>query len=191
MNQHWSFASIQFLHDGIEEGVAGPFVAGTRIDSDAVALQRVVGVFDFFQASIDVGERQSREQAQPLGIGLHTLCAEIVACPDQGAGFWRTRIELFALHGQRKQRSADVEFVHRFERHLGRPFRIAYGSGNWRPEMMMNVDAPAFRRQRPDGGVVIPAAVLRHSKSGRGASFDKSSTGNAGHIHSFIKERGL
>jgi hypothetical protein len=48
---------------------------------------------------------------------------------------------------------------------------------------MMNIDAAAFRRQRLNGRVVVPAAVLRHRECGSGSGFDECSS-----IHNVSKK---
>ena len=61
-------APVQLLPHRLEIRVARPpsFVV-VGVDADGVDFQRVVGVFDFFQRALEVGQRHAAHQPELLG----------------------------------------------------------------------------------------------------------------------------
>src|SRR6202789_488943 len=57
-------ASLQFLHDGVEGGVAEPLVVIAREQSHSIRLQYIERVLDFAKAAVRVGKRYGRKHAK-------------------------------------------------------------------------------------------------------------------------------
>ena len=117
-------AAVELLVDRRERGIAEILAVIAREHSQAVALQRVEGVFDFLEAALDVERRDGREQAEAARMLLHELRAVFVDGAAQ-----RARLRRVAIPGAgldlRQHGGRDSALVHLFERHLRRPFRCA------------------------------------------------------------------
>ena len=67
-------SAVKFLPHRFELGVAEPLVAVACHATDAINFERIKGIGDFFQALIDVREREHGERAKPaLVIALELL----------------------------------------------------------------------------------------------------------------------
>ena len=68
-------AALQFVEDGIERRVAEVDAAVVGEQDDAVGAERVEGAVEFGERAVDVGQRQRREEAEPVRDGRATICA--------------------------------------------------------------------------------------------------------------------
>ena len=74
-------AAIQLLPQRREGRIAEPELVVARLDADAVGLQRIERVFGLFEAAIDIGQRQRREQAETAGMILAEALHIVVPLP--------------------------------------------------------------------------------------------------------------
>src|ERR1700730_2140702 len=61
-------AAVELFVYGREDRIAGPLIAVTRPQADAVGLERVEGIFDLAQTSVCVGQRDRRKMSETPGI---------------------------------------------------------------------------------------------------------------------------
>jgi hypothetical protein len=81
------FAAVQFVEDRLEGGIAQIAIAIARQQPDAIGFQGVESVLDFFEAVVDGGHRQKREQAEATLVIRSHLCAVLVHLAREAAGF--------------------------------------------------------------------------------------------------------
>ena len=96
-----AFRRLSSSCKGVKNGSPGHLSLMLLYICDAVGLQRVESVFDFFQARGDVGHRQSDEQAKSARIGLNHLRAVVIALPYERDCLWRPVVELICTPGLR------------------------------------------------------------------------------------------
>ena len=151
------FAAVQFVEDRREGRVTQIFRPVAGEEADAIGLERIEGVFDFFQAAVDVGDGQHGEQAEASFVRSdHFRGGVLVQLARDLAGFFGVS-EVDAGGGGREHRGGDAALVHRIEILRGRVVFPDVESGHWahgvfareqrqvirRDEMLMNVQDAA------------------------------------------------
>src|SRR5437016_1980276 len=117
-----SVAPAKLLPDRLELRIARPMaLVVVRVDADAVALQRVVGILDFLQRTFDIGKRYRSEQPESLRIILHAFRAEFVDGVRCSAALRRVVVNHVAHLCQGKNRDGDAELIHLLDGLLHRP----------------------------------------------------------------------
>ena len=157
MDVDHSVAPVEFLHHRTVSRIAEPGVSIARKKTDAVGLERVVGVSDFLQCGVNVGQGHGGEEAEPVRVILHQLRCVFVACPGD-ASCDRLVAEPQARIRDGNHRSSDASSIHvldRFRRSPGcvrclqeRP-SLDLGHPYLWSEMMMDVDAVGLGRSSP------------------------------------------
>src|SRR5437868_2244641 len=158
--------AAKLLPDRLELRIAGPVsLVVVRVDADAIALQRVVGILDFLQRTFDIGKRYRSEQPESLRIILHAFRAEFVDRARCSAALWSVVVNHVAHLCERKNGDGDAELIHLLDGLLHRPgaaaaTTLSSSTSSTAPTtstktearwlmVMMDIDQAAFR-----GGLV-------------------------------------
>src|SRR5262249_29876612 len=127
-------SSIQFFPDRSEFRISKPQLAVLCRDAEAVSLQHISGVFDFFEAAVDVRHGQRSEQTESPEVITCELCAKIVQLP-RGCS---------TLHWPGKTNTCcNAIPIHFGDGFFGSPgFRAAATGARRRTNVMVNIDQP-------------------------------------------------
>jgi len=84
MEEHRDASPADLTEDGLERGVADVGAGRVGEDDEAIGVEVLAAVRDFRQSRLGVGERQRRQQPEPIRVVDHGTPAVLVDLPGQG-----------------------------------------------------------------------------------------------------------
>src|SRR6516164_7768464 len=85
MQKQNRLAAVEFLEYRIKCRVARPFVTYTAQEADAIGLKRLIGVFQLFHSSFQIGVGDVCKKAEPLLVVADHLRRKLIGFAGEGA----------------------------------------------------------------------------------------------------------